>query len=177
MGDPTTRKSRPIGSMIGIAFGLLWALIGIQGIQADLRLKADIVAAGLAVVFFVLAWVSRSNSQVGAMFRRRAYLLAVAFEIAAIAAASILLPRFGLGAYFLEAVGVIVGLHFIGLWKATGLSRFLIVAAGMCIVSIAAAIVPETSVSHVTDLRFAALGFGNALVLWLISVGSQRSAH
>ena len=49
------------------------------------------------------------------MFRRWPYLLAVVLEIVAIYTVSAALPRYILQTYFIEAVGVIVGLHFIGL--------------------------------------------------------------
>ncbi|MFT3978805.1 MAG: hypothetical protein QM688_17115, partial [Sphingomonas bacterium] len=66
----------------------------------------------------------------------------------------------GLGDYFLCAVGVIVGLHFIGLWRANGEARFLHIALAMCMVSIGAMLLPLA-------WRDASLGFGNALVLWV----------
>jgi len=65
-----------------------------------------------------------------------------------------------LQAYALQALGVIIGLHFIGLWKASGMARFLGIAAAMTIVSLAACALPP-------PLRDMVTGFGNALVLWI----------
>lgn len=98
------------------------------------------------------------------MFRRRAYIIAVVLEVVAIAAASYLLRSHGLQDYFIPAVGVIVGLHFIGLWKATGTRRFLGIAAAMCVVSVVSMLLPHAGGG--LDVRDAVCGFGNALVLW-----------
>ena len=104
------------------------------------------------------------------MFRRWPYLLAVVLEIVTIYTVSTALPRYGLQTDFIEAVGVIVGLHFIGLWWATGLTRFLWIAAGLCGVSAIAMALPHAWKGLL--LRDAVTGVGNALVLW---IGASRS--
>jgi hypothetical protein len=75
------------------------------------------------------------------------------------------LPRTGFGDQLIPAVGVIVGLHFIGLWMATGSRRFLGIAAAMCAVSVFSASLPVAYAY--LDLRVAVCGFGNAIVLWI----------
>jgi len=136
----TALRSRPIPATIGLFFGGVWGLFGAQALPQDWRV------AGIAGA--------------GSLFRRRTYYVAVAFEVAAIVAANLLLPRLGLQAYALQALGVIIGLHFIGLWKASGMARFLGIAAAMTAVSLAACMLPA-------PLRDMVTGFGNALVLWL----------
>ena len=86
-------------------------------------------------------------------------------------AASAVLPRFGWQGYFIQIVGIIVGLHFIGLWAATRSKRFLGVAGGMCVVSAIA--IPMPATLHLLNIRDVFTGLGNALVLWL---GASRSS-
>ncbi len=99
------------------------------------------------------------------MFRQRAYLIAVALEVVALVIANTALPRIGFGDELIPVVGVIVGLHFIGLWRATRLRRFLGIAFAMCVVSAFSALLP-TMWGNI-DPRIAVCGFGNALVLWI----------
>ncbi|NYT40174.1 hypothetical protein HZY97_05365 [Sphingomonas sp. R-74633] len=113
-----------------------------------------------------LLWRAGSGAGSG-LFRRQIYYLAVAFEVAAIVAANMLMSRLGLSAYALQLLGVIIGLHFIGLWKASGMARFLGIAAAMTVLSLAACALP-------VPLRDIATGFGNALVLWIGAARIRR---
>ena len=166
MGD-VEAKERQVhaASLIGICFGGLWAGAGSMAFSGIVRglllICAVFVTAGLVVR------VSRSpaakNSQ-GGMFHRWPYLIAVVLEALAIAIVVALLPRYGGERYLLQAIGVIVGLHFIGLWKASQSSRFLLISAGMCVVSAMSMLAqPATTGFKAGDVL---TGFGNALILW-----------
>ncbi len=166
MGKVDTRGRRvPVSNLIGICFGGLWAIAGSMAISGTLRgvliLFSVVVTAGL------LLRVSRSleaRESQNRMFHRGTYLIAVVLEALAIALAVALLPRWGYEGYLLQAIGVIVGLHFIGLWKASGSSRFLSISAGMCILATGSILVqPKTAGLKSGD---ALTGLGNALVLW-----------
>lgn len=153
--------ARPIPRTIGVAFGAFWGMIGARALPDPVRTIASIAVGLAACGLIARLWLGAPLAGGGnALFRRKAYLLAVAFEVAAILAASALLPRFGLGAYFPCVVGAIVGLHFIALWHASGARRFLAIALAMCVVSLGAMLLPAAS-------RDILLGFGNALVLWI----------
>jgi hypothetical protein len=65
-------------------------------------------------------------------FRGSIYVAALAFEVIPIFAAVLLLRRFALSQFLVPAIGVIVGLHFIGLWKTTDLFVFRWTAVAMC---------------------------------------------
>ena len=98
------------------------------------------------------------------MFHRLPYVIAVVLEALAIAAVVALLPRHGHERYLLQAIGIIVGLHFVGLWRASQSTRFLWISAGMCFLSAFATFVqPATAGVQAGD---ALTGFGNALILW-----------
>lgn len=77
-----------------------------------------------------------------------------------------LLPRYGLQAYLVPTIGIIVGLHFIGLWRASGETAFLGIAAAMCAVSTAAMVLPDGPVGSLNPRALFA-SYGSALVLWV----------
>ena len=107
------------------------------------------------------------------MFHRGTYLVAVVLEALAIALAVALLPRWGYERYLLQAIGVIVELHFIVLWKASGSSRFLLSSAGMCILATGSILVqPKTAGLKSGD---ALTGLGDALVLWFEASSVARA--
>jgi hypothetical protein len=99
-------------------------------------------------------------------FRPAIYGMAVSFEAGAIFTAIWLLKRFALPQFLLPAIGFIVGLHFLGLWKATDLRNFLWIALSMCTVCGLAAFLPGVTENGDVDLRTVAAGLGSALVLW-----------
>ena len=105
-------------------------------------------------------------------FRDRIYGKAVVFEVVAIAATIWLLKLFGLPDLVMPAIGFIVGLHFLGLWKATDLRVFLCTAVAMCLVCGIAAFLPGATASGNVDLPRAVTGLGCALVLWGASAWS-----
>ena len=168
-----TPKSKPIASAIGTIFGGLWAYLAAAESPPGWQLPLTLLAGLVTLLLIARLWGTRppAGDAKERLFGRKPYLLAVVLEVGAIYLASILLPRFGLEAYFLQVVGIIVGLHFIGLWRATGASRFIGIAVGMCVVSAAATLLPElTDLLHLRDV---ATGLGNALVLW-IGAGTAR---
>ena len=166
MDNPSPQRARPIPATIGLIFGGLWFWLGALALPPAWRTPAGLLGALITVGLIVRLWRAQSQADAGAgMFRRGAYLVAVALEIAAIYTASALLPKYGLQGYFIQAVGVIVGLHFIGLWRATGAARFLWIAGAMCVVSLLAALLPAAW--QALDPRNVAAGIGDAVVLWI----------
>ena len=125
------------------------------------------LAATITAVLIARLWFNRepATTQRESLFKRKAYQISVVAEVFAIYVASAVLPNYGLQSYFIQVVGIIVGLHFIGLWVATQSMRFLGVAAGMTVLSAIAILIPATV--HFIDLRNCVTGAGNALVLWL----------
>ena len=123
-----------------------------------------IASAIITAVVLLRALRAPVSAHQNNLFRRLPYLLAVVLELLAIAAVVHLLPQHGAERFILRAVGLIVGLHFIGLWKASRSSRFLWISAGMCLVSATAMAVPLSMGVNTGD---ALAGFGNAVILWL----------
>lgn len=167
------KTSEAIGASVGLAFGGLWWSYAGQMLPRQTTGWALLVGATITALLIVRAWRAPGAT---AMRRKRfgwgVYFLAVGLEVAAIVAANAFEPRFGLEAYHLQIVGAIVGLHFIGLWAATGMRRFLAVAAAMCALSSLAMLAPAGGAINVRDI---ATGAGNALALWVGA--SWRSAE
>lgn len=150
--------------MIGWFFGTLWAIIAVSALPHSNAGAGCAVGVILACLFLLRLWRAPVPGESKPLFQTRAYMIAVHAEVVAIYAASSLLIRHGAQQQVLPAVGVIVGLHFIGLWMATRSSRFLSITAGMCTVSLLSMVVPYTW--NGVGARNLLLGLGNALVLW-----------
>ena len=159
------KRRVPASSLIGICFGCLWAFAGSiafsGAIRGALLIATVIVASG--VVVHVSRKLAAGESQSN-IFHRRPYVVAVVLEAVAIAGIVALLPRYRAEQYLLEVIGIIVGLHFIGLWKASLSPRFLWISAGMCLVSTASILVQHATAHARTGAVLT--GFGNALILW-----------
>ncbi len=152
-----------IGATVGAAFGCAWGIVGSLGLPPRFRTLSIICAVGISVALIIALVVHPSTLR--GKFRGGIYGVAIVFEVVAIIAGSIVLQRPGLQQLILPFVGFVVGLHFIGLWKATDLPLFLWIAAAMCLVCAVAAFLPSSSATGV-DLRTAVTGLGSALVLW-----------
>ncbi len=164
--EPRLNGPRPIAGTIGLTFGGLWSSLGASGLPLGWRLPIEALGGLVTLALVAVLWTRRGSVGAGrGLFRRKGYIIAVALEIVAIYAASALLPHYGLQSYLIETVGVIVGLHFIGLWQATRRPAFLWISGCMCGVSVVSAFMPPAIGEF--GPRMIVAGFGNALVLWL----------
>ena len=123
-------------------------------------------------VALIAAILMRAGVQAPGRFEGRIYGFAVGFEVVTIFLTVVALRRFGLQAFLMPAIGFIVGLHFIGLWKATDLAAFLGIAVAMCAVCVAAALLPDASSTGSANLRIVVAGIGSAVVLWAASAAT-----
>lgn len=161
------KRQLPLPTTIGLLFGGLWGMLGALATPEHWRLLLIIVVCLITVILIMSLWFRQSTatSDSRGLFAHKAYIIAVSAEIAAIYAASAILPQVGLQGFFIQVVGFIVGLHFIGLWIATNSRHFVGIAFGMCLVSLAAMMFPQNWGPFLA--RDAVTGFGNALVLWI----------
>jgi hypothetical protein len=155
-----------IPSLIGLGFGLLWLSAGASALQPPFNW----IAGGIGLALFAMA-AARLPRKVDAEqrtgpFNRKVFMLAVLFEVSAIVFAQAWLMAHGLGAYLLPVVGVLVGMHFVGLWLAWQRRSFLLLAAAMVAVNALAIVLPLQLRG-----RVALSGFGSAAAL-LISVAA-----
>ncbi len=149
-----------IGRLIGLSFGVLWLLVGAAALlRLDGGLAAAVAAAGL-LAFAIAAWRVVRRRQKNRRFVRSIYIAAVAAEVAALWIAQRWLSAHGRQDLLFPVVGVIVGLHFIGLWAATGANRFLWLTGAMLAINAAAIAAPLGPAA-----RQMVAGFGSSLAL------------
>lgn len=104
-------------------------------------------------------------------FRTTAYRLAVAAMLLAIPIAGRVLTLRGQGDAIMPVVAIIVGLHFIGLVPAFQSGIFAWVAGAFCILGFTALFLPvHVGETGALELRYAVVGLGCALILWLSMV-------
>lgn len=157
-------NSATIGSIVGIAFGCAWGVAGSTALPRQYQLSGVIMSITISILLIVGLLIHPGTHQQG-RFDGRLYGFAVVFEVLAIAGTVFGLHRLNLQAFLMPAIGFIVGLHFIGLWRATELRVFLWIAVGMCGICVIALFLPGRIASD-ADVRNAVTGFGSALVLW-----------
>jgi hypothetical protein len=162
-----------LGAIIVVVFGAVWGVAGAIGLPRPWRTWG--LALSIAVSAALLIWcLMPHTTSMSGTFRGGVYGAAVAFELAGITAIVWLLRRLRLPRYILPAVGFVVGLHFLGMWKATDLLVFVWTAVGMCTVSVIAVWLPDHSGGRAVDVRSVITGFGLALVLWTTGVFGLR---
>jgi hypothetical protein len=152
-----------IGGLIGLAFGWLWLLIGATA-AGEARLP--LMVAG-SLLFAAAAWRLIRRGRPGVrQFRLPYYIAAVIAEVVAIVFAQKWLIEHGREALLFPVVGIIVGLHFIGLWLAWRRAQFLWLTAAMVAINAVALVAPLSP-----DGRILLSGFGSSASL-LIAVSA-----
>lgn len=121
------------GRAIGLGFAALWLILGAAALSQPWRYV--VCASGLVTIAFLVWRARRMNEPKTGLFRMNRYRIAVTAEFGMIAVTQLLLAKLGLSAYLLPIVGVIVGLHFIGLWWAGGGSIYLGLAGTMTVLN------------------------------------------
>ena len=155
------------GRAIGLGFAALWLLLGAAALPGPWRYGVTAVGLAAIVLLAVRAW--RMVEPRTGLFVMRRYRIAVAAEFAAIALATVLLARWELSAYLIPVVGIIVGVHFIGLWWAGGGMQYVKLAAAMVAVDAAALLLPPNG-----QAMQAVAGLGSAAALaWAAGTGAR----
>ena len=157
-----------MGALIAAIFGGVWALAGSAGLAG--RSRGTIMALCAAIAAMLIVFVlTRPPTAAAGFFKPTIYGWSVAGEVIAIVLAVVLLRIRRRADFILPSVGLIVGLHFIGMWKAIGLVLFLAVAVAMSAVSLVAFFLPGRNAKGFSA-RQAVAGFGCAIVLWLAAL-------
>ena len=155
----TRRKSRGgvIGGLIALAFGWLWLLAGSSAAGS----AGTPILIGGSVLFALAAWRAVTRGQPGkGRFNTGYYIAAVVAEVVAIAASQLWLTAHQRGDLLFPVVGIIVGLHFIGLWLAWRREAFLWLTGAMVAINLLALLLPLS-----TPARTMLSGFGSSASL------------
>jgi hypothetical protein len=159
------------GAIIGAVFGCAWGIAGAMALPTPWRAWTTGFCIGVSFVLTLAHALPHKHRSLD-VFRGRIYGMTVAFQVAAIFATIWLLRQLALPRLLMPAIGFIVGLHFLGLWKATHLRVFLGTALTMCVVCAVAVLLPGAPENGNVDLRRFVTGLGSALVLWGASAWS-----
>lgn len=143
---------------VGLSFGILWLLIGASA--AGVAAGIVVVCVGLLVFAFVILRVRRQLARQRQPYIRSYYMSSVAAEVAAISAVQLWLANHAREDLLWPAVGVIVGVHFIGLWLASSDRRYLCLTGAMVALNLAALLLPVS-----TRERIMISGFGSSASL------------
>lgn len=146
-----------LGLIIPAAFGGIWAIAGTAGLSAPSRNIG--VAAALAISAVLVFAALKAPLRTDGYFDSTVYGVSVALEVVAIVAAVVFLNRAHQPSFILPVIAVIVGLHFIGMWRATQNFLFVWLACVLCAVGAAALPFPPLA-------RAPVAGIGAALALW-----------
>jgi len=147
------------GALIGLSFGLLWWLAGAGAVAGPPGTVLQVL--GILVFAATGIWIFKRKQRSASVRPRWAYyVFAVIVEIVAITLAQAWLTARGLGQLLLPVVGVIVGLHFTGLWPAFARRRFLVLAGTMTAINLLALLLPLAP-----GTRLMVSGFGSSVTL------------
>ena len=134
----------------------VWGIAGTLPLQSSWRLLG---VAGSIIISVALALaVTKARGATDGTFNGGIYGIAVVAEVVAIGIAAVVLNRRGQSSFVPAMVAAIVGLHFIGLWLATGNFTLVWVAVALCAVGVISASVTK-------DARMPVAGIGSALAL------------
>jgi len=122
--------------------------------------------AGLLLTAILMFRRSASRTLAPVLFRRPAYVIAVVLEFAGLNLMMIVLRRWHLETYFVQALGLVVGLRFIGLQIASGQRRYLGLCLAMCAVSLLGLCLPGATAAGL-NVRDLVTACGCALALWV----------
>lgn len=155
------------GVIVLTAMGILWWAIG--GYSIPLPWKYAVLGLGLLLAGLLLG---RSLLMPARLHKldRTLFLLSVLFEALATAACVWALIKLRMGGYIFPAIAIIVGLHFIGMWKASDRTDCLWLAALLCVIAIAVLPLP-------LPLRNQSLGFSVAATLWICAALRMKSGN
>ena len=146
-----------------LVFAAVWLWIGASALPMPWSAIAGAVGAlGLAAIGWrvLRGWYPTG----GRRFDRTRFRITVALEIAAGLFAGWALGRLGLTAYAWPVIGIIVALHFIGLWWATHDPRFLALTLAMLAVNVVALFFPPGAAM----LAISGLGSSAALMAAMV---------
>ncbi len=154
-----------IGAIVGACIAGLWGIAGAVALSGRSRAFAALLSCAVSAGIVMGLLHHAPRAAVG-VFHGGIYGIAVTAEGMGIAVAIPLLKRLNRPHLLMPAISFLVGLHFLGLWQATGLIRFVLVAVGICLVAAWGALLAAPRRSMKASTVQAVVAFGTALVLW-----------
>ena len=178
-------RSRGIGCRVGTLIGAGWLAYGLSTLPNSIRVPGGLI--GIVAVVFLL----RSSRHLIAMSRSlppataaeqaagrrtwRWFWLNLVAEIVLLNVAINLLAQPALHIYWIPAISLVVGLHFLPMARFFEVPSYWVCAGVMMGVAALTVIALRTSMVSPTTLA-ASEGIMNALILWATAAWSLRTA-
>jgi hypothetical protein len=159
------------GVALGAAFAALWGLAGARGLAGGWRRRIATLVLMASAGLIARAVVAPPQPAWAMRFDAAVYGYAAAFEIVGVVLAALALRAPGRRGLIAPVLAIITGLHFVGLWAATGQRLFLGVTFGLSAAGLIALGWPRRA-GAAADPRLAIAGLGSALVLWAACLSS-----
>ena len=169
LGPPLTPTGW--GLAAGATFAALWGLAGARGLAGAWRRRIAVLVLMASAGLIARAFIAPPQPAYAMRFEAPVYGYAAAFEIVGVVLSALLLRAPGRRALIAPVIAIVTGLHFIGLWIATGQRLFLGVTLGLCAAGLIALGWPRRP-GGAADPRLAIAGLGSALVLWAACLSS-----
>jgi len=159
------------GVAAGAAFAALWGLAGARGLAGAWRRRIAVLVLMASAGLIVRAFIAPPQPAYAMRFDAPVYGCAAAFEIVGVLLAAFALRAPARRGLLAPVVAILTGLHFIGLWIATGQRLFLGVTLGLCAAGLIALGWPRRPGGG-ADPPLAIAGLGSAFVLWAACLSS-----
>jgi hypothetical protein len=159
------------GVAAGAAFAALWGLAGARGLAGAWRRRTVVLVLMACAGLIARAFIAPPQPAYAMRFDAPVYGYAIAFAITGVVLAALALRTPGRRGFIAPVVAIITGLHFIGLWIATGQRLVLGVTLGLCAAGLIA-LGWTRRPGGAADPRLAIAGLGSALVLWAACLSS-----
>jgi hypothetical protein len=179
-------RSRGVGAWIGTLIGIGWLVYGLRWFPEGLRFAIGLAGLGAAVALLVasrrlIASARRlpaADAAARAANRRVWTLFWVNFavEIVLLNAAIRLLAQPALHIYWIPAISLVVGLHFLPMARFFGVPSFVACGAAMIVVAAAVAFAIRAGLDS-PQLYVAGEALANAVILWVTAAWGIRAAR
>lgn len=179
-------RGRGVGAWVGTLIGIGWLVYGLRWFPEAVRFVFGLAGLAVAIVLLVasrrLIAAARRLPAPDAAARaanRRIWVLFwinFAVEIALLNIAIKLLAQPALHIYWIPAISLVVGLHFLPMARFFGVPSFVACGAAMIGVAAAVAFVIQTGVDA-PQLYVAGEALANAVILWVTAAWGLRAAR
>jgi hypothetical protein len=159
------------GVAVGATFAALWGLAGARGLAGAWRRRIVVLVLMACAGLIARSVIAPPQRAFAMRFDAPVYGFAAAFELVGVMLAALALRAPGRRGLIAPVVAIITGLHFIGLWIATGQRLFLGLTFGLCAAGLIALGWPVRP-GGAADPRLAIAGLGSAFVLWAACLSS-----
>jgi len=155
-----------IGAIVGAINGLGWSSACAAALASKFRPAVVLVSVMItALEVWLITHVQSSMNAI--VFDGQLYGWVVLFEIISIVASILVLKRLHRADLIPSAIGLVVAVHFVGLWAAIHARVYVGLSLALTATAMVSLLIPEAASETVPRGRLVFLGSANALALWV----------